>query len=111
MSSWQVEVSRSMADWARSGSVMRGSHSLASRLEVTTVAFGDDFVEVGGLGGGQGLEGEIVDLSGVRTIFCHVSAGGDVWDASATWRCHARKGSLCRPRPGLSWGVAVSGCR
>jgi hypothetical protein len=37
MSSWQVEVSRSMADWASSGSVMSGSHSLASRLEVTTV--------------------------------------------------------------------------
>jgi len=27
----------SMADWARSGSVMSGSYSLASRLEVTTV--------------------------------------------------------------------------
>jgi hypothetical protein len=27
MSSWQVEVSRSMADWASSGSVMSGSHS------------------------------------------------------------------------------------
>ena len=37
MSSWQVEVSLSMADWARSGSVMSGSHSLASRLDVTTV--------------------------------------------------------------------------
>ena len=37
MSSWQVEVSRSMADWASSGSVIRGSHSLASRLDVTTV--------------------------------------------------------------------------
>ena len=37
MSSWQVEVSRSMADWASSGSVMSGSHSLASRLDVTTV--------------------------------------------------------------------------
>ena len=37
MSSWQVEVSRSMADWASSGSVIRGSHSLASRFEVTTV--------------------------------------------------------------------------
>jgi hypothetical protein len=32
-----MEVSRSMADWARSGSVIGGSHSLASRLEVTTV--------------------------------------------------------------------------
>ena len=66
MSSWQVEVSRSMADWASSGSVMSGSHSLASRLEVTNgggfaVAFGDDLVEVGGLGGGQGLEREVVD--------------------------------------------------
>jgi hypothetical protein len=38
MSSWQVEVSRSTADWARSGSVIRASHSLGSRFEVTMVA-------------------------------------------------------------------------
>ena len=36
MSSWQVEVSRSMADWASSGSVIMDNHS-AVRFEVTTV--------------------------------------------------------------------------
>ena len=35
---WQVEVSRSTADWASSWSCMRPSHSSGVRLEVTTVA-------------------------------------------------------------------------
>jgi hypothetical protein len=39
MSSWQLEVSRSTADWARSWSCMRASHSSGVRLEVTMVAF------------------------------------------------------------------------
>ena len=37
-SSWQVLTRRSTADCARSGSVMRASHSFGSRLEVTAVA-------------------------------------------------------------------------
>jgi hypothetical protein len=37
-SSCAVEVSRSTADWASSGSVMMASHSSGLRLEVTTVA-------------------------------------------------------------------------
>ena len=39
MSSWQVEVSRSTADWASSWSFMRASHSSGVRLEATMVAF------------------------------------------------------------------------
>ncbi len=38
MSSWQVEVSRSTADWASSWSCMRPSHSSGVLFEVTTVA-------------------------------------------------------------------------
>jgi hypothetical protein len=52
MSSWQVEVSRSMADWASSGSVMSGSHSTGVAVGGDdgggfAVPFGDDLVEVG----------------------------------------------------------------
>ena len=65
ISSWAVETSRSTADWASSGSAIMDSHSSAVRLEVTMVevllvAFDAELVEVGGLGGVQGLEREIV---------------------------------------------------
>ena len=49
------------------------------------VALDAELVEVGGLGGVEGLEREVVALSGVRTSFRHVSAGSGVADASATW--------------------------
>jgi hypothetical protein len=39
MSSWQVEASRSTADWARRGSLMRVTHSSGVRFEVTIVGF------------------------------------------------------------------------
>ncbi|MCW2912766.1 MAG: hypothetical protein JWN52_834 [Actinomycetia bacterium] len=39
MSSCAVEVSRSTADWARSGSAIMASHSAGSRFEVTKVVF------------------------------------------------------------------------
>jgi len=48
MSSWQVEVSRSMADWASSGSVIRGSHStgrpVGGQDQGAAGPFGDQFV-------------------------------------------------------------------
>src|SRR6266852_6214032 len=66
MSSWQVEVSRSMADWASSGSVMSGSPFAGVAVGGDhgggfAVAFGDYLIKVGGLGGGEGLEREVVD--------------------------------------------------
>ena len=67
------EVSRSTADWASSGSVIMASHSAGSRLEVTMVAAlwcrsTTSLVEVGGLGGVQRPEGEVVEDE-------HVDAG------------------------------------
>jgi hypothetical protein len=65
ISSWAVETRRLMADWASSGSAIMASHSSAVRLEVTTVeaplvALDAELVEVGGLGGVQWLEREVV---------------------------------------------------
>ena len=65
-SSCAVEVSLSTADWARSGSLIMVSHSSGSRLEVVTVeacvvAGHDELVEVGGFGGVQWLQREVVD--------------------------------------------------
>lgn len=36
--SWAADWSRSMADWARSGSAIRASHSIGSLVLVTMVA-------------------------------------------------------------------------
>src|SRR5258708_15084874 len=44
-----------------------------------------ELVEVAGGGFAERLEGEVVDLSGVRTKFCHIFAGGDVAYASVRW--------------------------
>ena len=127
---WAVQVSRSTADWASRGSVVMVSHSAGSRLEVTMVAaclvaFDDEFVEVGGLGGVQGPEGEVVDdeqvdvgqpahfgFEGVvepggssrlnslsaRDIM-HGERGGGSRCARARWR-----GGSCRRRPGPGSG-------
>jgi hypothetical protein len=48
------------------------------------VAFDAELVEVGGLGGVQRLEREVIDLSGVDHVQLIVIAGGDVADASVT---------------------------
>jgi hypothetical protein len=65
MSSWAVETSRSTADWASSGSAswpaiprgaVRGDHGGGP-----LVAFDGQLVEVGGLGGAEGLEREVVE--------------------------------------------------
>jgi len=52
---------------------------------VVAVPGDGQLVGVGGGGLVQRREGEIVDLSGVRTKFRHVLAGSDVADASVTW--------------------------
>ena len=54
-----------MADWARSGSAIWASHSIGSRLEVTTVDATRwrstmSLVDVGGVEGVEGLQGEVV---------------------------------------------------
>ena len=47
--------------------------------------FGDQFVEVVGLGGGQFAHADVVELSGVEPRKWRVFAGGDVADASVRW--------------------------
>src|SRR6266700_2450155 len=65
-SSWQVEVSRSTADWASSWSCMRPSHSTGGPVGgddggVVAVPGDGQLVEVGGGGLVQRLECKIVD--------------------------------------------------
>jgi hypothetical protein len=56
------------------------------------VAFDAELVEVGGLGGVERLEREVVALSGVDLDRLVVSAGTDVTDASVT----SKAGLGCR---------------
>ena len=63
---WAVAVSRSMADWASSVSAVMvqpfGGFSVGGHDGgLGAVAFDDDFVEVAGFGGVEGVEREIID--------------------------------------------------
>ena len=62
---WLLLISRSSRDSATTGLGNSGYQSIGSRLEVrisdAAGAFGDQFVEVVGLGGGELAHGEVVE--------------------------------------------------